>query len=109
MRARFVLQLDGYVFEHMAQPGAFIFPHAPDESAGLAVRTAVCLQAGQRFDQPVNEPFAELAGRPVLQDTQIQDVPDDRKVGPQVGTDEHIGGNDFHSTRGFDEIAVKGY
>ena len=44
---RDVLQLDRHVLEHVAEPGAFIFAHAPEEAAGHAVRAAVLGQAGQ--------------------------------------------------------------
>ena len=42
-----VLQLDRDVLEHVPEPGAFVFAHAPEKAAGLAIRAAVFGQAGQ--------------------------------------------------------------
>ena len=52
--ARDVLQLDGDVLEHVAEPRALVLAHAPQESAGLAVRAAVLGEAGQRRGQAVD-------------------------------------------------------
>ena len=64
--ARDVLQLDGDVLEHVAQPGAFVLAHAAEEAAGFAVRAAVLGQARQRGGQRIDEGGAQSAGRPLL-------------------------------------------
>ena len=55
-----VLQLDGHVFEHVAEPGALVLAHAPQEAAGLAIRAAVLGQprlcCRMRFDEGRPQP-----------------------------------------------------
>jgi hypothetical protein len=46
-RAGDVLQLDGYVFHDVSQPGALALLHPPHETAGLTVGTTVLLQSWQ--------------------------------------------------------------
>ena len=62
-----VLQLDGDVFQHMSQPGAFDLAHAANEAARFAIRTTVLGQAGQGGDQPIDERRPEFAGGPGFQ------------------------------------------
>src|SRR6476661_5805571 len=82
-----VLKLDRDVLQDVPHPGAFVLAEPPDESARLAVRAAVLLEAGQHLDQRVDESGAELGRGPLLELTQVELQPDDGEVGIQAGPD----------------------
>ena len=71
----------------MGDPCAFVFPQSPNETAGLAIGTAMLLQTGQGLDQAINKLRAELCGRPVLQNADIQHMADDSELRILVGAD----------------------
>ena len=82
-----VLQLDRDVLEHVAEPRAFVLAHAPEESAGLAVRAAVLGQSGQRGGQAIDVRRPEPARRPGFERAEVQLQPDDRKMRVQRRAD----------------------
>ena len=86
---RDVLQFDRDVFEHVPQPGALAFAHAPDESAWLAVRAAVLFETGQGGHEAVDETGTEAPGRPLFEFAQVQFEPDDREMRVQRRADEN--------------------
>ena len=92
-----VLQFDGDVFEHMAQPGAVAFVHAADEAAGLAVGTAMLGQAGQGRDQRGHEIGPEPAGRPGFQGAEVELEADDGEMGVQGRPDEYRSIDNAHA------------
>ena len=57
----------------------------------VAVRAAVIAQARQSGDQTFNEIRSDFCRGPVLQYSQINDVPYDRKACPGIRADKHIG------------------
>src|SRR5690606_3903213 len=75
-----VLQFDGHVFEHMAQPGALALAHPADEAARGLVGTAMLGQPRQRLDQAVDEFAPQAPGRPCLEGLQVEQQADDRKM-----------------------------
>jgi hypothetical protein len=75
-----VLQFDRDVFEHVAEPGAFVFAHAAKKSARLAIRAAVFGEARERSRKSVDERAAEPARGPVLEFTQVEFEPDDGEM-----------------------------
>src|SRR5581483_11064355 len=75
-----VLQLDGHMLENVTEPGPLILAHAAQKPAGLAVRAAVFGQTGKCCDEPLDERVAEAARGPLLQSSQIELEPDDRKA-----------------------------
>src|SRR5216684_5371750 len=79
-----LLQFDSYVLHHMTQPGSLAFAHAPDEPTGGVVRTAMLLKASQIAKQTTDEVLAEAHGWPFFQDTQVDGVPNDRKMGMNI-------------------------
>ncbi len=95
-RAGDVLQLDRHVFHDVPQPGALVLAQAPHEAAGLLVGAAVLVQARQCLEQRLDEGIAEAAGRPRLEFAEIDDVPDDPEVGPDIRTNVDVGADDFH-------------
>jgi hypothetical protein len=92
-----VLQFDGHVLEDMPEPGAVGLAHAPDETARLAVRAAVLLQARKRGHQAVDIGRAEPARGPVLEWPQVQQQPDDREVRMQRRADIDVAFEDAHA------------
>ena len=75
------------MLEHMAEPGAFVFAHAPQKSAGLAVRAAVLGQAGQGRGKRIDKLRAQPAGGPGLELAEVQLQPDDGKARVQRRAD----------------------
>ena len=57
------------------------------------------MQPGQMREQCTNKVITQAYGRPLLEHTKIQYVPDDGKPGEHVRTDEYIGAFDFHGVR----------
>jgi hypothetical protein len=78
--ARDVLQFDRDVLEHVAEPGAFVFAHAAEKAARLAIRAAVFGEAREGGGKPVDERAAEAARGPVLEFTQVEFEPDDGEM-----------------------------
>ena len=62
-----ILQLDGHVLEHVAEPGAVAFAHAAEEAAGLTIRAAVFGEPRERCGERVDEAAAEPPGGPRLE------------------------------------------
>ena len=77
---RDVLQFDRDVFEHVAEPGAFVLAHAAEKAARLAIRAAVFGKAGERGRESVDEGVAETARGPVLEFAQVEFEPDDGEM-----------------------------
>ena len=75
------------MFQHVSQPRAFVLPHAPEESAGLLVGTAVFGKAGQGGRQRVDEPAAEPARGPRLEVPQVELDANDGKMRVQGRSD----------------------
>ena len=73
----------------MAEPRAFVLAHAPEKSAGLAIRAAVLLQAGQGRGETVYERRAEPASRPCLELAQVEVELDDGKMRIERRSDVH--------------------
>ena len=91
-----ILQFDGDVLHHVAEPGTFVFPQPADEAAGFAIGAAVLVQARQGFEQAGDKGVAQARGRPPLQFAEVEDVPDDRKVGIDVRPDVDVAADDLH-------------
>jgi hypothetical protein len=81
---REVLHLDRAVLPDVAHPGAFVLAQAAQETARLAVGTAVLPQARQGFQQRLDETIAQAAGRPVLQHADVHPVADHGEEGIDV-------------------------
>ena len=92
-----VLHLDHDMFEHMAQPGAFVFRHAADEAARLAVAAAMFAQAGQPFNSGVDKAGTQSHGRPGFEHTEVHFESDDREVGVVTGPDVDVAIEDLHA------------
>ena len=92
VRAGHVLQFNGGMLPDMRHPGAFVFAQAAHKAPRLVVGTAVLCQARQGIQQAVCESGAQLDRGPVFQDTDIDLVADDRKVGVETGAHIYIGG-----------------
>src|SRR5262249_23579450 len=100
-----VLQLDGHVFEDVAEPGAVAFAHAADEAAGFAVAAAVFLQAGQGGHEGVDVGRPQARRRPGFELAQVQHQLEDREVRVQRRADVDVAFQDAHargSARGED-------
>ena len=67
--ARDILQLDCDVFQNVTEPGSVVFAHAPQESAGHLVGTAMFGKTGQRLRQGIDELRSEAARGPRFEST----------------------------------------
>ncbi len=85
--ARHVLQFDGDVLEHMPEPGAVVFAHAPKETAGLSVRAAVLRKPGQRGRERIDELRPQAAGGPRFERAQVEFEANDGKMRVQRRAD----------------------
>ena len=81
--AGLLLQLQGGVLGDVTEPGALLEPL--EEAAAVAPRARVPGDAGQRVEQPVDEP-GQGVGREVLERTEVDDQVDRRLEGPHVRT-----------------------
>ena len=82
-----VLQLDGDMFQHVAEPGALTLAHAAQEAARLAIGAAVLGEAGQGGAERLDEGFAEAGGGPGLKLAEVELQLDDREVRIERGAD----------------------
>ena len=68
------------MLEHMPEPGAVVFAHAPEESPGFPVGAAVFRETGQGARQCIDERWTQAAGGPRFESAQIQFEADDGKA-----------------------------
>ena len=78
---RLLLQLQSGVLGDVPEPGALLEPL--EEATAMAARARVTGDAGQRLEQPVDEP-GQGVGREVLERTEVDDEVDRRLEGPDV-------------------------
>src|SRR6187402_1021349 len=94
--ARFVLQLNRNVLQHMSKPRAFVFSHATYKAARFAVRASMLAQSGKRRQQAVNESVAEPSCRPRLERTEIENEADDGEMRIMARADIDRALENFH-------------
>ena len=80
----------------MAQPRAFVFTQPPYEAARFPVRATVFMQTRQHVEQRLDVCLAEAACWPRLELAEVDDVPDDPEVSPDIRTNIDVGADDFH-------------
>ena len=97
LAAGHVLQFDGDVLEHVAEPGALVFRQTPHEAARFAVRASVFLEAGQRLQQRIVEPLAQAPGWPLFQLAEVEEQADDGEAGIQTRTQVDGTFQNFHT------------
>ena len=84
VRSGELLQLDGDVLEHVAEPGAAVLGEAAHEAAFGLERALVRAQARQRGEEPVRE-AGDLRARPALELAEIDGEPHHGEVRVQAG------------------------
>jgi len=101
-----VLQLNGHVLQHVPQPGALLLfrlgavaTQPAHKAAGGGKAASVCVQAGQRSQQAVDEGGAQARCRPLLELAEIEHQLDDRKVRVERRADVDVAFEDFQAVR----------
>ena len=87
------------MLEHVAEPGALVLVHPPDEPARLLVGATVLGEAGQRLDEAVDEGRSKLARGPGLELAEVELQPDDREAGEVRRADVNGTIEDAHAVR----------
>jgi hypothetical protein len=90
------LQLDRNVLHDVTQPRTFIFAHTAHKATGLAIRTAVFMQARKSLEQRAYKVFAQTACRPLFEHTEVEYVTDNREASEDARPDKYIGTFNFH-------------
>ena len=98
LRAGHVLQFERHMLPDMAHPRALVFLEASDETTGYAIRAAVIVQAWQGFQQGVDKGRTQSPRGPVLQDTEVDLMANDRKERVDVWSAKDRGFCDLHLT-----------
>ena len=95
LRAGDLLQLDGDVLEHVAEPRPAVLVQTPHEAAFGAEGAGVAVQARNRREEPCVE-AVDPGARPLLELAEIDGQADDREASIQTGPTIDAAFEEFH-------------